>query len=176
MAEKTASIFDKYSNKAVVSMAEPTASGNLVASRIDFNVLTQKDRLGLVIEKIIYNFDITTIQDLVAGDDYVLSGVALSSSMSVNNLQDYSNPALIDQTFLASVGASTGVFKNPIIHDFSFLKGNGLLIPADVVYAYLYSNSLAASALVDIVLYYHWIRLAKDEAAEILGILFPANL
>ena len=60
--------------------------------------------------------------------------------------------------------------------DWTGLPGGGILIPGDLIYAYIGSAGLTNVVTLYHQMYYTLIDIDDRKAAELMGMLFPANM
>lgn len=153
---------DSFANIAALEITESAANTQTVGKfAFPFSIM---DKMGLIIERIEYDFtNLTTA--LTAAADKVLVGIIAGSSIS--DPDDPRDPILIDgmriARYDAGTAASGSLIMLPYVKDFTNLSGGGILVAPNPLYGFVQGISAAAAAAVTIRMFYTYIELATDE-------------
>ena len=160
MAERKGKI-DTYANIAAIFIAETVAGTPAYAKfAFPFSIM---DKMALLISRVEYWYG--SIGQLNTSGDTLYAG--LSTSSSVVDLTNQSDPVIVDSTRLLRVdlgaAASGTIVQQPYVKDFSNLPGGGILVAPAPLYAFV--NAVGAGGVVScwVRLYYTYMELSTDD-------------
>lgn len=151
-----ASVVDKYPN-VISDVIQESVAGT---TKYDEQVLgvTLFDRSAIIIQRLEYSFESSGL--LVGAGDRIKVGVSVTNQIA-NPGPTY--PGVVDMADLRIVLNAIGqsVYCDPIIHDFSRMAGDGLIVAPKPLYFFCQGSSLASTITVYVRMYF-LIRELKD--------------
>lgn len=164
-------VADNYVNRAYVSVVE-SAANTLTFSQIRWAVGTFEG-IAVKLSRVEWYFNSTLARGLVAATDSVQ--VALTGRDDLTTL-DPTNQSIYVKDQIICIAANVEPVVSPIIHDFSNLPMNGLLLPANPMFLGAMSEGAAQANTFRGILYYTFIHLSDREALEVLQTILPGNV
>lgn len=152
---------DTFANLAAVCPTE-TAAGTAAYLKFAFP-FSIMDKMGLVINRIEYWPG--NLNALNSSTDNIVFGLSISSS--ITDLNDQSNPAIVDSGRIQRIDIGTAasglLIEEPVVKDFSSLPGGGLLVAPNPLYGFVQSTGASGGMLAWIKLFYTYMELSADE-------------
>jgi hypothetical protein len=166
---------DIYVNRAF-STVTMSAANTLTFQQIQFGVGLFQG-VALVLTRVEWYLDNTSINELVANTDVAIMAITNRDDLAT---VDPSNQSVLAYKFYRPmmVGAVVGIdmLEMPLISDFHNLPGGGLIMPANPIYAAMYSAGFTGAGIVRVLLYFTFKSLTDAEYIELLQTIMPANL
>lgn len=163
--EKTS--VDQYVNMLVQTITM-SAANTLTFSEINIG-LNLFDKVGLLVNRIEYHPTLATLQDIDTDGDSISIGLTTNNTLASLNP---SNAAVIDLQQLhrvdAGAAANAILVQTPLIHDFSTLRGGGMLIAPKPLYIAMMSAGLTAAGVAYFRLYFSLVQLSDAGYLELL--------
>lgn len=158
---------DKYPQLARASVTM-SAANTLTFNQLNTGIGVQ-DRLAWIIHSLEYYPSVGTMGEMTADGDYI--ELALSSTNGLTSLA--TGRAQLFDLFRILVthegtAADSHYHKFPILRDFSYLPGGGLLIPANNVYFGMTSNGLASAGVMEVRIRYSQVQLKDADFWELV--------
>jgi len=158
---------DKYVNVATLRIDQT------VINTLTFEELTMGiaifEKKAILIQRIEYDFFAGGVQELVGAADRLSAGIAISDQIDALTLAD---SLVIDKVawFINTYGvaANAELITQPIIRDFSYLKGGGLLLPSRPIYGVVNSGGFVAVTGVYIKFYFTIVDLKPEDYWELV--------
>lgn len=153
---------DTFANYAAINLTESGANTYTTSKfQFPFSIM---DKMGLIIQRIEYDF--TALAGvLAAASDTLVCGLAAASTIA--DVDIASDPALIDSMRLRRMdfgtAASGWCLQLPFVKDFTNLQGGGLLVAPNPLYAFVKGISAGAAGSVSIKLFYIYQELSADD-------------
>jgi hypothetical protein len=154
---------DKFAQLAYLDCTE-TAANTLTFAKLEVatGALLGKQKYGMVLHQIQYQFGNATRKLLLDEDDILTAAICVNNGISAIDL---SYVDVVDNIMLGrnkyGTAASGWLDVEPINHNFSLM--GGLLVPADRLYLGVVGGSLASAARVQCRLWYTMKELSVDE-------------
>jgi len=133
--------------------------------------LNMFDKYGFLIQRLEYDIGVNVLEQLTTVADNVVVGLVSASSVAATNFTMV-NPDVLDIVILCPVvdaaPASRSIQRMPVVHDFSTLKGGGLLVPPRPLYAALYTTGFAHTVGIFTRVYFTLVPLSDSDYLELL--------
>ena len=160
----------EFTNIAHIIVTE-SAANTLTFKKLETGISINQ-KVGWLVHKLEYYFQgVLLTGTTFDGTNDTFAG-ALCGSNSFTDIDDQSNPAILDLMYLrrldAGVATSMIVVSWPLIKDFSMLPGGGLLIPPSPLYLAAKGTGLAAAATLRVRIYYSPIDLKTEDYWQLL--------
>jgi len=153
----------EFVNLAHIQVVE-SAANTLTFKKLETGI-SIVEKVAWLIHRISYY--LTTVNATLFNGTGDSISVGLGSSNSITNVEDMSNPAILDLLTLIRQdlgAAASGVFQVlPWQHDFAELPGGGILIPPNPLYAFIQGGGLTAAMTARLRLWYTPVELKVDE-------------
>ena len=157
----TKKTIDRYANIAAIEVIE-SAANTQTSKKFNFP-FSVMDKMGLLISRIEYW---PRGQSYLNGSGDVLS-MAITAAATLTDINDQSDPLLIDSYRLLRVDAGTAATafyqESPFVKDFSELPGGGILVAPAPLYAMIEGIGLSNAGYGWFKLFYTYMELAVDE-------------
>lgn len=153
----------EFTNVAHIVVTE-SAAATLTFKKLETGISVM-EKVAWIIHRLEYYLPSVTSANF-NGDSDALQG-ALCAANTLADLEDMSNPALLDMFFLRridlGVAASGTWFESPKVKDFAGFPGGGLLIPPNPLYAALKGTGTVAAMTMRLRIFYSPVTLKTEE-------------
>jgi len=163
---------DKYANVGYVRTAT-TVNDTLAFDQLRFAVGIFQG-VGIVIHRILYFPDESTLRKIVAASDTLWVGLAASDALA--GITDISQPAVLDQKVITGIGVNVEPFISPLITDWTGLPGGGKIFTPNPLFSYIDTAGYAALAVCWIQVEFTFVELSDKDYIELIQSKLPANL
>ena len=127
------------------------------------------DKVGLLLQRIIYEPTVGTWSDLEASGDTIQG--AICNDDGIDDL-DVNRQQIFDKVVVRrhdmGTAASGWIHRKEITADYSTLSGGGILIPPKPLYLAMGSSGLAAAGAMKVRIYFTMVKLADADYLELL--------
>jgi len=156
---------DRYANLAALDLVQTVADTTLFKSfAFPFSI---QEKVALVIHRLEYWFTLSVLNTTA---DYVAGGIACASNLADET--DMTDSLIIDQMRIirTDLGAAASGTLNiqPIVKDFGWLPGGGMLVAPAPLYGFIASAGAGAVATCVLRMFYTYKKLATEEYWELV--------
>jgi len=156
-------------NIAQISVTE-SAANTLTYKKLESGISTL-EKIAWRVHMIAYEF-IGALLSSIFGTNADALDIALTASNAVTDLQDLSNPSILDHMFIRRIDLGTAAsghfYFQPVTKDFSALPGGGLLVPAAPLFLGAKGTGLEGAATARVRVYYSPEDLKADDFWQLL--------
>ena len=164
---------DVYANRAFVEVTQ-AAANDISFQQLAFAVGVFQG-IALKLLRIEYHPNMGTLKQVDHDSKYLAAGITLRDDLT--NLNP-TNQSIISRVQWATPSdvADPAIKQFPVTVDFTTLPGEGLLIPANPIYACVQSGGIDSVATMRMILYFVFVQLSDREAIELLQTIIPGNI
>jgi len=163
---------DKFANVAFGSVTM-SAANTLTFAQIQMGVGLFEGR-AMVLHRVAFRPSFASIHELAAATDRLT--MALTTSNRLTSIIDATDPAIVCQVDLISLGASIEVARMPFEIDYTGLPGGGKLLPCNPIWAACWTSGAAAASAMKCELSFTFVELSPQDYLEVIQSMFPVNV
>lgn len=163
---------DKYANVAFGSVTM-SAANTLTFSQIQMGVGLFEGK-AMILHRVSFRPSFVSVHELAAATDRLV--MALTTSNRLSSIIDVTDPSIIGNVDLISLGAAIEVVRLPFQIDYSNLPGGGKLLACNPIYAAMWTSGAAAASAMKVDLEFTFVELSPQDYLEVIQSMFPSNV